>query len=990
MRKFTMILCSAAVVAMAFWGYLRFAGSSSGDVADTSDVQDLTMPPPNIMPARPGETILQTAVQARYTILDPVTKRLSRVLGFETLLNPGTDSTLWQVEKPYIEFYEPTYSCRMDSQKGTFTVSSMGGSMSPTDARLQGSVVIHIQPQPGSKFSETYIYMDDLAFSSERSEFSTDGPVRVVSEQMLLEGFGMILIFNTGTGKLEYVNIRDLEQLVLKNIVEPGSDKPSKPAQTVAARQQRSETVNAVTPGPAQETAQRANGAQGDLYQCTMDNNVLIRYGEQLVVTGADNLTIQNILLKSAASEVSGDSPPPAGKTPAGELDAMRGRTAPENKEPQVAAESGAAEQPIKGRDIIVTCDGGIIFQPMKTVSNTANSLLNLRMSGAPLRIEHFASAGQDQTLVQCGRLEYNPQEDVLRLFTNAQQRQITFDAQSVNSRIETQGSMLWNRPARTANVAGPGKIYLSNAGNPAREQNEVAFQGEMKLLFSQLSDQSSSIEKINLTGGIDAVLKDDGGYKTSAQSAQLDFGPGNMLSQAFLDGGVKFESLAQANPQSASSQSAAFKFGSENKLATAEMTGGVFFESREKDKAAKAKAQKAVFFFDNSKIRTANLEGDVQFASDAGQVASADATIDFTADAAGVLKPGKVYTAGNAVLLAAVSAADEPPARFEARKIDYDLQSRSGMAYGPVRFTFYHEAEAGSSSVEPWIPVVITAEENTEFLSDESGAMDHIVFHKNVLASRLFKSFNYTQTDQFHGDVLTVYLGQAEAGRRGINRIQLTEGNVFAESVRTQNNVKLSHIKLSCTDMAWDRLANRILAKGPGQMELDNSQIEQPNAAVSSPALSKRPAFARVTGFDVLNWDLAAQTLVADGNKDTLQLAYVPLLNGTPEKFLYASSVRFEVFLMKDPAGKIVVKRAYTDTGITFRELDSDQSKTLNEMIGQSLDYNPVEGGWLKIIGSPAVPCFLNGARVPSIFVNVDTGRIETSLSTVPSVYTK
>jgi hypothetical protein len=35
-------------------------------------------------------------------------------------------------------------------------------------------------------------------------------------------------------------------------------------------------------------------------------------------------------------------------------------------------------------------------------------------------------------------------------------------------------------------------------------------------------------------------------------------------------------------------------------------------------------------------------------------------------------------------------------------------------------------------------------------------------------------------------------------------------------------------------------------------------------------------------------------------------------------------------------------------------------------------------------------VPVFLNGSRVPSVFVNVDTGKVETSLSKVPSIYSR
>jgi hypothetical protein len=266
------------------------------------------------------------------------------------------------------------------------------------------------------------------------------------------------------------------------------------------------------------------------------------------------------------------------------------------------------------------------------------------------------------------------------------------------------------------------------------------------------------------------------------------------------------------------------------------------------------------------------------------------------------------------------------------------------------------------------------------------------VVFNKNVLAAREFKSFGYTERDQFHGDKLTVFLSSGDQ-ETGIREIQMTGGKVFAEAIRTNGTEKLSHIKLNAANIGWSRNQNVILAAGPGQIELDNSHAVAvaTDTAAGTKGLAERPCFARMVGFDTLRWDLNAQTMTADGKEDTLQLAYVPLADGKPEKFLYANSVRFDVNFGKDSAGKTVVRRAFTDKGITFRELNNDRSKVLNEVIGHSLDYSPVEGSnWLRVSGSPAVPVYLNGARVPSVFVNVDTGKIETSLSKVPSIYSK
>jgi hypothetical protein len=981
MRKTLIALAAAAFTGLLFCGYLLLTESGPTSAEQAATAQDLPLQSTDIMPNEIGEAIVKVAYKSRYVSLDPQTKALSRVLGFETLLNPGSDSPRWQVEKPYIEFYESSYVCRMDSDRGTFTVEASGGSVTPTDAQLEGNVVIHIKPRPGGRLSETFIYLEDLVFSSERSEFSTDGPVRVVSDNTLLEGFGMILIFNTGTGRLEYLNIRDLEQLVLRNVVQPDQQIASGDNPEI----QPDATAAALTPSASTTSVSQASAP--DYYRCTLEDNVMIRYGKQLVVAGADNVSIQNIPLKSGSdaspSDASGKSTDHAPQ-PDAETGVRQGDT------------SSAVANADSSRDVVVTCDGGIIFEPMARVAARASaSPLNVQMTGAPLRIKRLSETDADTVrqdmLVNCARLEYMPQEDVLRLFTNDSQPQITMNAQASNSRIETFGDVWWNRKTRTANVAGPGRIFLARGTDSASEPSEVNFRGAMDLLFDESAASSdAAIERINLTGGMDALLKEDGWYKTSAQTAQLDFGPENMLSQAFLDGSVRFESLHQDNPQRATSQSASFLFGPQNTLQTARMNGNVFFESREKEKTSQAAAQTAVFHFDNSKIQTADLQGQVRFQSEAGQFMSADATIDFAADATGAMKPGKVTTAGSAVLLAAVSQADELPAKFEARKIDYDLLTRSGLAHGPVRFTFYQQAEDQSSSVEPWIPVVITADENAQFVSDQNGEMERVIFNRNVAAVREFKSFGYTELNKFHGDKLTVFLSPGSR-ENAIREILMSEGKVFAEAIRTNGTEKLSHVRLNASTIGWSRHQNVILAVGPGRVELDNSHAAPTGDAEGAKSLAERPCFARLDGFDTLRWDLNAQTMTADGKEDTLQLAYVPLADGKPEKFLFANSVRFDVNFGKDATARTVVNRAFTDKGITFRELNADRSKVLNEVIGHTLDYSPVDGAnWVRVSGTPAVPVYLNGARFPAVFVNVDTGKIETSLSRVPSVYSR
>ena len=151
----------------------------------------------------------------------------------------------------------------------------------PKEAQLDKNVKIHIMPTSSSPIGETFIYMDDLVFSSERSEFTTDGPVRIDSPQIQMDGYGLIFIFNTAINRIEYLQLRDLELLRLKEIASTqstaSSDRPKEKAETTeSAKTDKTEK-------------------KPDFYLCTIEDNVEIQYGNELIVSGADQVNIQNI-----------------------------------------------------------------------------------------------------------------------------------------------------------------------------------------------------------------------------------------------------------------------------------------------------------------------------------------------------------------------------------------------------------------------------------------------------------------------------------------------------------------------------------------------------------------------------------------------------------------------------------------------------------------------------------------------------------------------
>ena len=164
-----------------------------------------------------GTTRVGTVVKAVYTDLDE-NKNVKREFGFERLLHESGNE--WTIEKPYMNIIEKDFVCGITADTGKVQVEMAAGKPAPKDAQLSGNVVIHILPEKGARMSESFIYLDDISFISEKSLFTTDGPVRFVSADAEMAGKGLEVIYNTGKERLELMHLMKLEYLRLKTFKE--------------------------------------------------------------------------------------------------------------------------------------------------------------------------------------------------------------------------------------------------------------------------------------------------------------------------------------------------------------------------------------------------------------------------------------------------------------------------------------------------------------------------------------------------------------------------------------------------------------------------------------------------------------------------------------------------------------------------------------------------------------------------------------------------
>jgi len=279
--------------------------------------------------AKIGEVQVGGAEIARFTDLNKETKELEREFGFKKLLHEEEDE--WILEKPFMNIFRSDLTCYITADNGRVQVENVAGKPNPKDATLTGNVVIRIEPQKGSGVKESFIYLDDIVYISERSMFSTAGPVRFVNEDAQMSAKGLRLVYNDRLDRLESLRILQLDSLTLRQ-----SSKVS------LFSSQRNKVSGSVSPAAALEARQPAK-SEGRNYRCIFSKNVVIDTPEQLIA--ADEIFINNILFSKTSPEK-----------------VRHERIESVGEKDNRGAEDVPAEEPV---NIVVVCDNGILVTPI-------------------------------------------------------------------------------------------------------------------------------------------------------------------------------------------------------------------------------------------------------------------------------------------------------------------------------------------------------------------------------------------------------------------------------------------------------------------------------------------------------------------------------------------------------------------------------------------------------------------------------------------------
>ncbi len=428
-----------------------------------------------------GDVGLGPVRKAKYITLDK-NKRVEREFGFEKLLHEVSD--MWEIEKPYINLYRRNFKCYITADKGKVQVETAVGRTTPKDATFTSNVVVHILPEGSSSVKESFVYLDDIIFLSDRSQLSTAGPVRFVSQDAEMNGTGLELIYNDQSERLEFFKIADLESVRMKrsqaalfSTGQPEADGPSE-ADTKAKTQEPDESAIArdtqKAEAPPQDTQTQVEQEQGEYYKCIFSKNVLIDTPEQLVF--ADERVCINDIFWSRASSGRPD------EADAGGTDQTKTTAETTRKDSQGADSAGERNVTVSKPgepnepseqfvDIVVTCDNGVVLVPR----DSARALDNSTQTG----IEATASDSERPE-------EFDDDTGRTKFFT----RRIDYNATTGDGIADGLSELTFYTSDGTGAEANealvPVKITAQDGAKFFRASNQAVFEGDCLLTMPQ------------------------------------------------------------------------------------------------------------------------------------------------------------------------------------------------------------------------------------------------------------------------------------------------------------------------------------------------------------------------------------------------------------------------------------------------------------------------------------------------------------------------
>jgi hypothetical protein len=319
---------------------------------------------------------------------------------------------------------------------------------------------------------------------------------------------------------------------------------------------------------------------------------------------------------------------------------------------------------------------------------------------------------------------------------------------------------------------------------------------------------------------------------------------------------------------------------------------------------------------------------------------------------------------------------------RATAQRIDFNAFTTDATLVGPVEMVFpldpngLKEAKTAAQA----LPMTIQAQKGVRFLP----AANQVLFEGGCKVTLLRSEPNLTYEYILTAPQLTLDLAsdpnQAKEGAVNARRLVTDGGPAALHILRKSAGKLLGWTTLDAAQLQYEAKMRQFTAVGPGEIWVRNDEMLNPKADPNQFSLD-RPCVARLTNFDTLRYCAATNRILAENEAQQLLLDYFPLINGKYERHTRTVAGHVEASLKEITKGHLELATLTATQGIEYEDETTGQN-----FVGSTLSYD-YSKSLVAVRGDAEQRCYLNGALVDQIDLNLKTGRSQAEFPT-PSVF--
>jgi hypothetical protein len=333
---------------------------------------------------------------------------------------------------------------------------------------------------------------------------------------------------------------------------------------------------------------------------------------------------------------------------------------------------------------------------------------------------------------------------------------------------------------------------------------------------------------------------------------------------------------------------------------------------------------------------------------------------------------------------------------RATAQRIHFNAFTTDTTLDGPVEMAFPLDPNSlqGAKAAAQAMPMTITAQKNVQFLA----AASQVLLNGDCKVTLSRSEPNLTYEYVLTAPRLVLDIASEPNKEKGVTvraRKLVTDGGPAALRILRKGPANsrlrgkdvtpaeagvLGWTTLDAAQLQYEADSRQFTAIGPGEIWIRNDEMTNAKADPNQFSLG-RACVARLTNWDMLRYSAATNQIIAEDDSQQLLLDYFPLTDGKYNRQTRTVAGHIEASLKEITKGHLELATLTATKGIEYE----DETGGLS-FVGSTLSYDYAQS-LVAVRGDDEQPCFLNGALVDQIDLNLKTGRIQAEIPG-PSVF--